>query len=231
MAIEHAVEMAEETGAADIEVTSDFICPWCWIGHQHLKAALQQQAERRGQDGPAIRFLPYELNPDMPAEGMPRRQYRSAKFGSWARSQALDAEVAAAGLKAGLQFHYDRVAVTPNTRLAHRLMVYAQQQGDAAAAAQLCQAIFAAYFSEGRDIGRADVLAELAGAAGLDGAQAAAFLAGRGGQEEVSAAQQRAYASYVRSVPTVRIGAAWLTGAQPVSVFARALDEAMPAAA
>lgn len=226
--------MAAETGAADIEVTSDFICPWCWIGHQHLKAALQQQAEHSGQPGPAIRFLPYELNPDMPAEGVPRRQYRSAKFGSWARSQALDAEVTAAGLKAGLQFDYERVDITPNTRLAHRLMVFAQQQGDAATAGRLYEAIFAAYFSEGRDIGRADVLAELAGAAGLDGTQAAAFLASGGGQAEVSAAQQRAYASYIRSVPTVRIGAASLTGAQPVAVFARALEavtSAAPAAA
>ena len=98
----------------DIQVTYDFICPWCWIGHAHLKAALR---EANLAVAPAIKYLPYELNPTMPKDGIDRKAYRSAKFGSWARSQAMDADVTLAGKRAGVEFNYDRVASRPTRGL------------------------------------------------------------------------------------------------------------------
>src|SRR5476651_1298594 len=106
----------------NIEIVHDFICPWCWIGGEHLKQAI---AQANLAVAPTIEYIPYELNPRMPREGVDRKLYRSAKFGSWARSQAMDAEVTLAGKRAGLLFDYDKVAITPNTRLAHRLLFYA----------------------------------------------------------------------------------------------------------
>ncbi|CAE6860170.1 hypothetical protein R75461_07941 [Paraburkholderia nemoris] len=111
--------------AIQIEVNYDFICPWCWIGQRNLAAALDESGVGASV---SIRHVPFELNPSMPVEGTDRRSYRTRKFGSWARSQSVDAQVAAAGLTAGAQFNYNRVLRTPNTRLAHRLMQFAQDE-------------------------------------------------------------------------------------------------------
>lgn len=206
--------------AQDITVVSDFICPWCWIGHRNLKEALRQA----GAAALAVRYLPFELNPDLPAEGVDRKAYRSAKFGSWARSQAMDADVTRAGALAGLAFDYARVRITPNTRLAHRLMVFAQRHGSAGEAGQLHDAIFAAYFAEGRDIGKAAVLADVAASVGFDPASVVHWLDGEGGAAEVAQLEAQAAAASIRSVPTVGFGRRALAGAQPVAAFAALLD-------
>lgn len=207
----------------DIQVTYDFICPWCWIGHAHLKAALR---EANLAVAPAIKYLPYELNPTMPKDGIDRKAYRSAKFGSWARSQAMDADVTLAGKRAGVEFNYDRVAVTPNTRLAHRLMFLAQSKGDAARTEALFEAVFSAYFSDGRDIGMAEVLVSLAERTGFDAEEVRDFLATNDGEREVIADELRAGAAGIRSVPTIRVGGVPVSGAQPVSVLAEVLRHA-----
>ncbi len=207
----------------DIQITYDFICPWCWIGHSHLKTALAQLPP----DTPvAIQYAPYELNPDMPEDGVDRKAYRSAKFGSWARSQAMDAEVALAGKLAGVDFRYDRVAITPNTRLAHRLMFLAASKKDAQKAEALYAAIFHAYFGEGQDIGKAEVLIALASQAGFDAQEVRDFLATAAGEREVVAAELQAHVNGVRSVPTLRIGNSLVSGAQPPAVFLQALQQA-----
>lgn len=205
----------------DLQITYDFICPWCWIGHAHLRRALASSAL-----AVRLRYRPYELNPTMPRTGMDRRDYRSAKFGSWAHSQALDADVAQAGRAAGLDFHHERIARTPNTRLAHRLMLWAQTQGDEAAAQQLYGRVFEAYFAEGQDIGQPEVLQRLAEAAGLDGAAAQALLAGEQGEREVVAAQAQAQRDGVRSVPSLTVGPYIVSGAQPPEVLLEALNRA-----
>jgi predicted DsbA family dithiol-disulfide isomerase len=210
--------------AIDVVVTSDFICPWCWIGLRKLKQGI---AGAGLPDGAVqIRFAPFELNPHMPVEGQDRRAYRTRKFGSWARSQAMDAEVTAAGERVGAAFRYDSVRVTPNTRRAHRLMRWAPSQGDAAAVHALAEAIFAAYFSEGRDIGDAAVLAEIAAGAGFDADAARVFLDSPAGEHEVVAAALQAQQQGVQAVPHLRIGAQAISGAQPAAVLARALQAA-----
>lgn len=207
----------------EIQVTYDFICPWCWIGHQNLKLATQRMSS---EVAPRISYSPYELNPDMPKAGVDRKAYRTAKFGSWSRSQSMDAEVALVGKRVGLAFNYDAVAMTPNTRLAHRLMAFAQRTGNATMVEGLFEAIFAAYFSRGENIGLIDVLAPLAASVGFDEQAVRDYLASGEGEAEVIAEEMRASLSGVRSVPTIRIGDAMIGGAQPPAVMEQALQAA-----
>ncbi|MDR6407199.1 DsbA family oxidoreductase [Paraburkholderia terricola] len=207
-----------------VEVHYDFICPWCWIGQRNLAAAL---AESGAEARVAIRYVPFELNPAMPAEGMNRRDYRTRKFGSWARSQGMDAQVAAAGLAAGAQFNYDKVLRTPNTRLAHRLMQFAQARDQARQTAALYQAIYAAYFSEGRDIGSLDTLIDIAAEHAFDADEVRAYLLATSGTQEIEAARDEAERLGIHSVPTISIAGELISGAQPGAVFANALRAAM----
>jgi predicted DsbA family dithiol-disulfide isomerase len=204
----------------EISVNYDFICPWCWIGHLNLASGI------RAANLPvpvSIEYVPFELNPTMPVDGMDRREYRTAKFGSWVRSQGMDAQVAATGLAAGAQLNYDRVSRTPNTRLAHQLVQYALSVGDARKTEALYESIFAAYFSEGRDIGSLGTLVEIAAKAGFDAAAAEEYLLQNRGLAAVLAAQRLAQQQGVRSVPTVFIAGEAISGAQPPAVFANAL--------
>ncbi|WP_261525642.1 DsbA family oxidoreductase [Burkholderia multivorans] len=208
-----------------IEVTMiyDLICPWCWIAEHRLAQAIDAVGLTSNVK---VRFVPFELNPSMPAGGMDRKAYRSAKFGSWARSQALDAHVAEAGRAAGLVFDHARIARTPNTRLAHRLVWFAQQRGSAVA---LVDALFAAYFRDGRDIGDTDVLVEIATGAGLPGDAVRAFLASDAGLDAVVALEAHALGEGVAAVPSTRIGQSVVSGAQPAAVFRDALIAAQRA--
>ena len=180
---------------------------------------------------PRVHYLPFELNPDMPPEGMARRAYRTAKFGSWARSQMLDAEVVERGKSVGLCFYYERVAITPNTRLAHRLMAFAQAFGDAPRVDALFDAIFAAYFDAGRDIGKLDVLVGLAAQAGFDAGAVRDFLISNAGDHDVVAAELSAMVAGVRAVPSVRIADMTINGAQATTVLVAALRSAEAASA
>lgn len=208
----------------DITITSDFICPWCWIGHANLKAGI----ERAGVGGRAvISYRPFELNPQMPKEGINRKEYRSRKFGSWARSQAMDAEVTLAGKRVGLEFNYDRVHVTPNTRMAHRLMHYAVAHGDTERTEKLFDAIPHAYFSLGRDIGSLDVLADIAASLGYDPVQVREYLCSTQGEADVVAQELQAQLDGVQSVPTILIGNRIVSGAQPPEVIERVLQAAL----
>src|ERR1700733_13307413 len=124
----------------------------------------------------------FELNPEMPKAGVDRRAYRSAKFGSWQRSQELDAQVAVAGRSDGLVFNHDKMERTPNTIDAHRLIRMAGQQGNQG---DVVEGLFAAYFNEGRDVGDLTVLADVGASAGLDRTGILAMLASDEGLAEV----------------------------------------------
>ena len=182
-----------------IEVISDAICPWCWVGKRRLERVLAKLAS---DIDATVTWKPFELNPDMPKDGLDRRAYRSAKFGSWERSQALDAQVADAARGDGLDFRHDRMERTPNTLDAHRLIWFAGRAGKQDAAVE---GLFAAYFHEGRDVGSSAVLVEIANAAGLDGEQVSAMLAGDEGKPEVQAELDRAATMHVQSVPSVTV--------------------------
>lgn len=146
-----------------LEVASDVICPWCYIGKRRLERALHL----RPQPGLTRRWRAFQLNPGLPASGMDRRQYVIAKFGSVERAQRLYEAVSRVGAQEGIRFEFDRIQRTPNTVRSHRLL-YAAAEEDRQA--DLLELIFKAYFTQGRDIGDPEILSELGEEAGLPGA-------------------------------------------------------------
>ncbi len=181
----------------DIEVFSDAICPWCWVGKRRLERALAALAPAISA---TVSWRPFELNPGMPKAGLDRRAYRSRKFGSWEHSQALDAQVASAARTDDLDFRHDLMERTPNTIDAHCLIWLAGQEARQDA---LVERLFSAYFHEGQDVGSSDVLVAVGVAAGLDPTRVSAMLASDEGLDEVAAELDRAGRLRVSGVPTV----------------------------
>ena len=144
-----------------IEIVSDVVCPWCYIGKRRLEKALGVIG---GDARPEVTWLPFQLNPDMPPAGMPRAEYRRAKFGSVERSRQLDARVAAEGRGEGIEFALERIERTPNTFAAHQLIDLAQERG---AGGAVVDALFRAYFEQARDTGDREVLLGIAADARL----------------------------------------------------------------
>ncbi|WP_020470617.1 DsbA family oxidoreductase [Zavarzinella formosa] len=203
-----------------IDVTSDVICPWCYVGKRRLEKALALA----GRDDVRVRWHPFQLNPRMPKEGMSRRDYRTAKFGSWERSLALEAQVAAAARGEGLPFAFDKMERTPNTLDAHRLIWLADKEGVQDA---VVEALFRAYFIDGRDIGDGPTLLDIVADAGLDRSRAAAFLSGDEGLSEIRAAEEQARRAGVQGVPFFIINnAVALSGAMDPSAFVDAFQQA-----
>ncbi|WP_137181854.1 DsbA family oxidoreductase [Roseomonas sp. AR75] len=203
-----------------IDVISDAICPWCWIGKAHLDAALAELA-RDGLEF-RIRWKPFQLNPDMPEEGVERATYRAQKFGSVERGAELDAQVAEAGRAAGVDFRHDLMLRTPNTIAAHRVIRAAEQAGVQDA---LVDALFRAYFHEGRDIGDAAVLDAVAAKAGLPGM--AAMLAGDAHRDAVLAEDMAARRGGISGVPSFLMDRHLLfSGAMPGPRMAEAFRRA-----
>ena len=208
----------------DLTIVSDVICPWCFVAKKNLEKAL----ELAGNDlAVKITWRPFELNPGMPKEGLNRREYRSKKFGSWEQSQNLDAQVASAGKLAGITFHHDLMERTPNTFNAHRLIWLAGEDGVQDA---VVEALFRAYFVEGRDVGDTKVLAEIAKQTGLSGPVVAAFLEGTAGTEEVRLEAQTAKMGGISGVPTFILdGEELFSGAMKPELMAARLREAATA--
>jgi predicted DsbA family dithiol-disulfide isomerase len=172
-------------------------------------------------------WRPFRLNPTMPREGLDRRAYRSAKFGSWEKSQALDAQVTEAGASAGLVFRHDLMAKTPNTVASHALIRLARETGDAAMQDRVVEALFSAYFTRGLDVGDPAVLADLAEAAGIERSRASAFLSEPASFDAVIDDEKLARGLGLNGVPAFVLGGNYLfSGAQPTSVMVRALREA-----
>jgi predicted DsbA family dithiol-disulfide isomerase len=146
-----------------IEIASDVVCPWCYIGKRRLEKALKLV---EGEIQPTIQWLPFQLNPGLPPEGVPRAEYRKAKFGSLERSKQLDARVMAEGKAEGIDFAFDRIERQPNTTQAHRLIALAQENG---VGNKVVDALFRAHFEEARYIGDPQVLADIAGECGVQG--------------------------------------------------------------
>jgi predicted DsbA family dithiol-disulfide isomerase len=201
-----------------IDIFSDPICPWCFIGKRRLQRALAARPTLR----PTIRWRAFQLNPAMPADGMERQSYLAVKFGNAAEAQRLYATIGQVGAIEGIDFRFDRIGVTPNTVDAHRLVRYAQafERDDA-----ITEALFEAYFLHGRDIGNLAVLADLAKAAGLDRAAAAAFLVGGDGTEAVRAEDMHARQLGIEGVPCFIVDGRYaISGAQEPEAFFSLFD-------
>ena len=181
-----------------IDVISDVVCPWCYIGQRRLAEALSRLADDDAARRAPIRWHPFQLNPDLPQSGVPRKAYLEDKFGGPERAAQVYARVAAAGATVGIPFAFDRIARQPNTRDAHRLIAWAQAQRDAS---DLVERLFRAYFSEGRAIGDHEVLAAIAGEAGFDSAAARILLDSDEGVDAVALMDRRAREIGVQGVP------------------------------
>ena len=156
---------------------------------------------------------------------MNRKAYRTKKFGSWDRSLAVDVEVTAIGKSLGIEFNYDKVLMTPNTMSGHRLLWWAEQRDQQNA---LAEALFRAYFTEGRDVGRHDVLAEIASEAGLPKAEAGAFLDSVAGTKEVSEEVNKGLELGLEGVPFFVVnGAPAVAGAQDAEAFLQVFQLAL----
>jgi predicted DsbA family dithiol-disulfide isomerase len=215
--------MTEESRPLAIDIVSDVVCPWCYIGKRRLEAALADRGERAA---PLLRWHAFQLNPDIPSGGVDRRSYLESKFGGPRGAAEAYARVEAAGREVGIPFAFDRIRRQPNTLDAHRLLAWAQAQGPQAAS-ELAERLFSAYFVEGIDIGDLGELAHLAGMSGLEEAAAHAWLATDGGRADVAAADRRAHELGIGGVPffifNQRLG---VSGAQPPEVLRDAMEQA-----
>lgn len=180
-----------------IDVVSDLICPWCYIGKRQLERALELLATEGLTF--SVHWNPFQINPSMPKEGRERTEYRIWKFGSIEDADEEDYRATQAAAKVGLPFRTDRMARTPNTLAAHRLIWFAGLKNVQDA---MVETLFRAYFTEGRDIGDHAVLADCAAAVGLSRDGTKAFLATDLAEVEARAADQSAREQGMRSVPT-----------------------------
>ena len=209
---------------ARIDVISDAICPWCYIGKRQLESALKllEQEQLRF----SVMWHPYQLNPDMPAEGVDRATYRATKFGGAERAQAIDRRITETAATVGLEFHLEKLTRTPNTLNAHRLIRFAAQQG---VQDGVVEALFKGYFCDGADIGDAELLASIGGTGGLDPDAVWKMLASDEGKREVLASDQMARNAGIQGVPSFALqGHILFSGAiaadEMANVFRQALD-------
>jgi predicted DsbA family dithiol-disulfide isomerase len=203
-----------------LDVYSDVVCPWCYVGLRKLRAAERMVV---GEVALAIRWHPFQLDPTIPAEGVDNHAYLTRKFGSEAAFKAGRDRVAEEGRKAGIAFAFDKISVSPNTLKAHALVDWAEQQR---VAPKLVEALFAAYFEDGRDLSDDAVLAEIAEEQGADGEAAYAQIIESPNAPDITARIASASRMGVNSVPCFVIeGRYAVLGAQPPETLADAFRQ------
>jgi predicted DsbA family dithiol-disulfide isomerase len=202
-----------------IDIFTDVICPWCWLGKRRLEAAL---AARPGLVA-ELHWLPFELNPDMPEGGLPREEYLAAKLGGVEAVREAQARLVELAAAEGLQFRFDLARLSPNTRAAHALARIAAEQG---LQSVVQEAVFEAYFAAGRDIGDRATLVDIGAAAGLEAAPLEARLAARSDWPAIESLEREARGMGISGVPFFVFERRWaVSGAQPVAAFLQVLDD------
>ena len=204
----------------EIEIFSDVVCPWCYIGKRRLDAVLRTPVG----EGVTLRWRPYQLRPGLPAEGVDRAEYLRARYGEDADPGHVPQRLAAEAEDAGLTFDFAAIGRMPNTFQAHRLMELAWDDG---VQHQLAEVLFDVYFRAGQDIGQREALIEAAERSGIDGAKAAQHLDGDGGADQVREQLERAEELGVSGVPSFLLaGRFTLPGAQTPEVMERFIQRA-----
>ncbi|MBE1293138.1 MAG: thioredoxin domain-containing protein [Rhodobacteraceae bacterium] len=202
-----------------LDIISDPICPWCFIGKSRLMKALEAEPDHPF----VIEWHPFQLNPDMPAEGMDRRDYLETKFGGKENAVRVYSEIEQHATEEGLEIDFAAIKRTPNTINAHRLIHWAgiEQKQNA-----VVDALFAAYFKEGRDIGDTDVLADIADSAGMDAAVVRKLLASDADVEDIRKRDAHSREMGVNSVPTFIVANRHaVPGAQPPELWRRVIAD------
>lgn len=214
---EHPLEMAP----IQVDFVADLACPWCYLGLVRLDRARAMRPEWLVR----VRWRPFFLNPHMPPEGMDRATYVRRKFGGNAKE--VYQRIEESGRADGIEFAFERMPRTPNTTLAHRLILFAEEQG---AGDAVIRALFRALFQEGRDVSRRNVLTAVAAEAGLDSDAVSEFLSSERLEREVIAAHQQAERAGIHGVPVFIVEREHaITGAQPPEILADLLDVAAAA--
>jgi predicted DsbA family dithiol-disulfide isomerase len=202
-----------------IDIYSDTICPWCYLGKRRFDLAVAA----RPQYEPTVAWRPFELNPDVPVEGVDRETFMAAKMPDQSRLEAAHVELERQGEASGIRFRFDLISRIPNTRRSHLLIAHAARRGLQSA---VKDRLMRAYFEEGIDIGELDELVRLGAEAGLNAAEARNALILRVGQDGVVAAERHATVLGITGVPTyIFDGQYTISGAQEVGIFARVFDQ------
>ena len=202
-----------------LDIISDPVCPWCYIGKANLDRALSAHPDHPF----VIEWHPCQLKPDRPVEGMDRRQYREAKFGGKEKAAAIYARIDEAAQAAGLDINWEKITRTPNTLDAHRLIHWAGIEGRQTA---VVSTLFRAYFIEGRDIGDIDVLSDVADSCGLDAAMTRQLLQGDADRDDIGARDRHSREMGVTGVPTFVIASQHaVPGAQPAELWGQVIEE------
>jgi predicted DsbA family dithiol-disulfide isomerase len=208
-----------------IDIISDVVCPWCFIGKRNLESALKAYGTKHPDEAaPKVIWHPFQLNPDLPNEGMPRADYTAAKFGGPERAREIYARVARAGASAGIEFRFDKIRVQPNTVDAHQLILLA-----AAFDAQdgVVESLFTGYFLEARDLSDRETLVELAQRGGLPNGEGERCLEAQQLRQQVQEQDRHARTLGVEGVPFFvfdqKLAA---SGAQPPEVLVDAMEQA-----
>jgi predicted DsbA family dithiol-disulfide isomerase len=212
-------------GPLRVDVVFDFVCPWCYIGKRRLEAALEAwRAGHPGDPEPVVRWLPFQLNPDVPAGGISRREHMERKHGPAGPSPEKQEQVAALGRSVGLAFDFDRIAVQPNTIDAHRLSGCAEAQGWQDA---MVEALFRAYFMDGIDLNDHDALVSLAASVGFEWGRVALYLGSATDVQTVRRLELEARAAGIDIVPFfIFNGKVTVSGAHEVEVLLEAMTRA-----
>ena len=202
-----------------IDIYSDTVCPWCYLGKRRFELAVAA----RPQYEPRVTWRPFELNPEIPAEGVDRGSYLEARLGSAERAAEAQAELQRQGQAAGIEFRFDLIKRVPNTRRSHLLIAHAARSGRQSA---VKDRVMRAYFEQGCDIGDIDELVRLGVEAGLAEHESRSALILRAGQDGVIAAERHAAVLGITGVPTfVFDGQYTISGAQDVGTLARIFDQ------
>lgn len=202
-----------------LDILSDPICPWCYIGKAYLDRAL----EKVGNHPFSIEWHPFQLNPEMPPQGMDRRTYLETKFGGKAAAAQAYAPVVEHAEKAGVTLNLDKIETTPNTLDAHRLIHWA---GIEQKQTFIVSALFKAYFEEGRDLGDHDVLADIADGSGMDAAVVRRLLASDADLDDIRSRDAHSREMGISAVPTFIVGQRHaVPGAQPTHLWEQVIAE------
>ncbi|HEY1453393.1 MAG TPA: DsbA family oxidoreductase [Roseiarcus sp.] len=214
--------MNQESEPLTIDIVSDVVCPWCYLGEKRLEAALAEAPQQV-----ALRWRPYQLDPTIPAGGLDRAEYMAKKFGKSGGLQTVHDNLVRLGAEVGLPFAFDKIKRAPNTLDAHRVIRWANSAGSQG---KVVERLFKAYFVEGRDIGDRGVLIDIAGECGLDPKLVETLLAEGADADLVRDEIAEAQAIGVSGVPFfIFAGRVGVPGAQEPSVLVRAMAQARQA--
>jgi predicted DsbA family dithiol-disulfide isomerase len=203
-----------------IDIVSDVVCPWCYIGKRRIEKAMHELSSEFEFD---VNYLPFQLNPQIPKEGIDQKEHLAKKFGSEEKYNQILAHVTRTAEEEGLHFDFDKQKISPNTSDCHRLIWLAKKEGKQL---QVKEALMKAYFEEGIDLTKTEKLIAVAVGASMDAAQVKNFLESHEGLAEVSEMQQLNYDRGISGVPFYIINNKYgISGAQPAQVFGEALRE------